>query len=404
MLKGKTIVVGVTGGIAAYKAAQLCSDLVKKEAEVHVIMTRNATEFISPMTFEVLTSNKVAVDTFDRSFEYNVEHVSLAKKADLFVIAPATANVIAKMAHGLADDMLTTTVLAARCPKLIAPAMNTGMYENPVTQKNFEILQELGVEFIDADIGYLACGDMGKGRLAEPAAILDKIEAMLTMPKDLLGLKLLVTAGPTCEALDPVRYLTNNSSGKMGYELARAAQRRGAEVTLVSGEVSLAPPRGINLVKIRSAQEMYDQVMARAEDMDMIIKAAAVADYRPGTISDHKIKKAGDDLTLTLVRNPDILKALGEQKREGQILCGFSMETKDLLENSTAKLKNKNADMMVANHLFEEGAGFKGDTNVAAIITKQAVEQLGIMSKFELANVILTKLLAIRGLRADEEE
>lgn len=394
MLNGKTIILGVTGGIAAYKAAQLCSDMIKKGVEVHVIMTKNATEFVSPMTFETLSNNRTLVDTFDRNFQWNVAHVSLAKRADLFVIAPATANIMAKAIGGIADDMLSTTWLACRCKKLIAPAMNTAMYENEVTQRNMKALRELGVEFIDAGDGYLACGDVGKGRLADLGDIMEKIEDMLT-EKDLVGKKILVTAGPTCEALDPVRYITNNSSGKMGYELARMAKRRGAKVTLVSGEVNLPLVQGVHTVKIRSAQDMCNEVLAVSDEMDIIIKAAAVADYKPAEIANDKIKKSGDELTIRLVRNPDILKTLGERKKPTQILCGFSMETRDLIENSTKKLVAKNADMIVANNLTVEGAGFKGDTNVVTIITKDGTEGLPMMSKQELANEILSRLFAM---------
>ncbi|EOS62725.1 bifunctional phosphopantothenoylcysteine decarboxylase/phosphopantothenate--cysteine ligase CoaBC [Anaerotruncus sp. X29] len=395
MFDGKTIVLGVSGGIAAYKAAQLASDLGKTGADVHVIMTRNATEFVSPMTFETLVNNRVAVDTFDRGFEYNVEHVALAKKADVFLIAPATANVIAKMAAGIADDMLTTTVLAARCPKIVAPAMNTGMYDNPVTQRNLQTLRAFGVAVVEPESGYLACGDTGRGRLAEEGALLEAVRDALT-PKDLAGLSVLVTAGPTREAIDPVRYITNHSTGKMGYEVAAAAKRRGASVTLVSGPTSLKPPYGVTFVPVHTAQEMFDEVTSRASAQQMVVKCAAVADYRPATTAEDKIKKQDGEMQIALTRTRDILGWLGEHRVPGQVLCGFSMETRDMVENSAAKLEKKRVDMIVANNLKEAGAGFGTETNIVTILTKAGAEPLPIMGKDQVADEVLTRLLALR--------
>lgn len=395
MFDGKTIVLGVSGGIAAYKAAQLASDLGKTGADVHVIMTRNATEFVSPMTFETLVNNRVAVDTFDRGFEYNVEHVALAKKADVFLIAPATANVIAKMAAGIADDMLTTTVLAARCPKIVAPAMNTGMYDNPVTQRNLQTLRAFGVAVVEPESGYLACGDTGRGRLAEEGALLEAVRDALT-PKDLAGLSVLVTAGPTREAIDPVRYITNHSTGKMGYEVAAAAKRRGASVTLVSGSTSLKPPYGVTFVPVHTAQEMFDEVTSRASAQQMVVKCAAVADYRPATTAEDKIKKQDGEMQIALTRTRDILGWLGEHRVPGQVLCGFSMETRDMVENSAAKLEKKRVDMIVANNLKEAGAGFGTETNIVTILTKAGAEPLPIMGKDQVADEVLTRLLALR--------
>lgn len=395
MFDGKTIVLGVSGGIAAYKAAQLASDLGKTGADVHVIMTRNATEFVSPMTFETLVNNRVAVDTFDRGFEYNVEHVALAKKADVFLIAPATANVIAKMAAGIADDMLTTTVLAARCPKIVAPAMNTGMYDNPVTQRNLQTLRAFGVAVVEPESGYLACGDTGRGRLAEEDALLEAVRDALT-PKDLAGLSVLVTAGPTREAIDPVRYITNHSTGKMGYEVAAAAKRRGASVTLVSGPTSLKPPYGVTFVPAHTAQEMFDEVTSRASAQQMVVKCAAVADYRPATTAEDKIKKQDGEMQIALTRTRDILGWLGEHRVPGQVLCGFSMETRDMVENSAAKLEKKRVDMIVANNLKEAGAGFGTETNIVTILTKAGAEPLPIMGKDQVADEVLTRLLALR--------
>lgn len=395
MFDGKTIVLGVSGGIAAYKAAQLASDLGKTGADVHVIMTRNATEFVSPMTFETLVNNRVAVDTFDRGFEYNVEHVALAKKADVFLIAPATANVIAKMAAGIADDMLTTTVLAARCPKIVAPAMNTGMYDNPVTQRNLQTLRAFGVAVVEPESGYLACGDTGRGRLAEEGALLEAVRDALT-PKDLAGLSVLVTAWPTREAIDPVRYITNHSTGKMGYEVAAAAKRRGASVTLVSGPTSLKPPYGVTFVPVHTAQEMFDEVTSRASAQQMVVKCAAVADYRPATTAEDKIKKQDGEMQIALTRTRDILGWLGEHRVPGQVLCGFSMETRDMVENSAAKLEKKRVDMIVANNLKEAGAGFGTETNIVTILTKAGAEPLPIMGKDQVADEVLTRLLALR--------
>ena len=395
--QGKTVLIGVSGGIAAYKACQLVSDLVKRGADVHVLMTENGARFVAPLTFETLTGHKAVIDTFDRAFTWEVEHVSLAKKADLFAIVPATANVIAKIAHGLADDMLTTTFLAAGCKKLIAPAMNTGMYENPVTQENIALLRSRGMTIVDPAAGRLACGDVGAGKLVDPAVLLDAMEELLYEPKDLAGLRVLVTAGPTCEPLDPVRYLTNHSSGKMGYAVAKAAQLRGAQVVLVSGKTSLPVPHGVKRIDVLTAQEMHDAVMEYADECDIIVKAAAVADYRSAEVAEHKMKKSGDAPTVQLVRTPDILQEVGARKKEGQVVCGFSMETQDLLANSTKKLTKKKADMIVANSLVEEGAGFGVDTNKACLITRDGVHELPLMPKKALAHTILDALLAIRG-------
>ena len=394
MLTNKTIVLGVTGGIAAYKSADLASRLVKRGCRVYVLMTRSATEFIAPLTFETLTGNKAVVDTFDRNFQWNVEHVALAKQADAFLIAPATANVIAKLAHGLADDMLTTTVLAASCPKVVAPAMNTGMYENPVTQDNLQTLRDYGFSIVEPDSGVLACKDVGKGRLPDADVLISALEDALS-PKDLQGIRVLVTAGPTCEALDPVRYITNHSSGKMGYAIARAAARRGAQVTLVSGKTGLSAPAGVQRVDVFSAQEMFDQVTRRFPEQDIVIKAAAVGDYRPKQRQEHKIKKSGETMTLQLVKNPDILAYLGEHKRLGQVICGFSMETKDLLENSRKKLEKKQADLIVANNLTVAGAGFGVDTNAVTMITPEDAIPYPVMSKEQVADELLTRLLGI---------
>ncbi len=391
--KEKTILLGVTGGIAAYKAAQLCSDLVKTGAKVHVLMSANATQFVSPLTFETLTGNKAAVDTFDRNFQWNVAHVSLAKRADVCMVVPATANIIAKMAVGLADDMLSTTLLAAGCPKIVAPAMNTGMYENPVTMRNIQTLKELGIAVVEPETGRLACADTGKGKLAREEALFHALEVALTKEKDLTGCRILITAGPTCEALDPVRYLTNHSTGKMGYALAKAAQLRGARVTLVTGPTVLEPPMGVETVPIFSANQMFDAVTSRQTSQDIIIKAAAVADYRPASEAEDKIKKSEGEMELKLARNPDILAWLGEHKPAGQVLCGFSMETRDLIENSRQKLIRKHADMMVANNLKVQGAGFGVDTNVATILTKNRAEVLPQMEKSQLADVILDRAL-----------
>ena len=396
MLKGKNIVLGVTGGIACYKACELASALVKQHADVQVIMTENATKFVSPMTFEQLTGNKALTDTFDRNFVHSVEHISVADKADMVIIAPATANIIAKLAHGIADDMLTTTVLACRCPKAIAPAMNTAMYENPVTQDNIKTLIHYGWEVIEPDTGRLACGAVGKGKLVTPERLLEACIHTAAHEKDMTGMKVLVTAGPTREALDPVRFLTNHSSGKMGYAIAKAAARRGAEVTLVSGKVDLPKPAYINVVDIVSAQDMYDAVMANSESADIVIKAAAVADYRPATVADNKIKKSDDDLSIPLERTKDILKTLGENKKDGQFLCGFSMETENMIENSKAKLIKKGLDMIAANNVKVEGAGFGTDTNILTLITKDDQKELPIMSKDEAADALLDAILKAR--------
>lgn len=395
MLKGKTVLLGVTGGIAAYKAAYLASALLKQGAAVEVVMTKNATEFISPLTFEELTGRRVMVNTFDRNFEHQVEHISLAQRTDLVIIAPATANVCAKLAHGLADDMLTTSVLACKCPKLIAPAMNTNMWENPVTQDNIALLQKYGWEVIPPATGRLACGAVGAGKLPEPELILEYILRAIAMPKDLLGKKVLVTAGPTREALDPVRFITNHSSGKMGYALAKMAMLRGAEVTLITGATALTPPPFVKVVKIVSAKDMFEAVKEYAPQADMIFKAAAVADYTPTSVSDQKMKKSDSDLSIPLSRTQDILAWLGANRRENQVICGFSMETQNLLGNSRKKLENKGADMICANDLSQAGAGFGTDTNVITLITKNDTCTLPMDSKEALANSILTKALSL---------
>lgn len=389
MLKGKTVLQGVTGGIAAYKAAALASALVKQHASVEVVMTGHATKFIAPLTFEQLTGNRVSVDTFDRNFVHQVEHISLARRSDLVMIAPATANVCAKLAHGIADDMLTTTVLACRCPKLIAPAMNTNMFENPVTQDNLDTLRRYGWEVIAPASGRLACGDVGAGKLPEPETLLWHILRVLGKPHDLAGRRVLVTAGPTQEPLDPVRYLTNHSTGKMGCAIAKLAMLRGAEVTLVAGPLAVEPPPFVEVVNIKTAQDMYDAVTGRAQDMDFIFKAAAVADYTPAEVAADKVKKKDVDLSIPLRRTRDILQYLGDHRRDGQVLCGFSMETRDLLENSAAKLEKKHVDMICANNLKVAGAGFGTDTNVISVITKTGVTELPLQSKDDAANAIL---------------
>lgn len=394
-LENKKIVIGVTGSIAAYKIAGLCSMLKKKKADVTVIMTQNATNFINPITFETLTGNKCLIDTFDRNFQYDVEHVELAKAAEVFLVAPASANVIAKAAHGIADDMLTTTLLAATCPKLFAPAMNTRMYQNPITQDNLQILKKYGMKVITPASGHLACGDTGEGKMPEVEELYDNIIDALT-PKDLTGYNVLVTAGPTQEKIDPVRFISNHSTGKMGYAIAKQAKMRGAKVTLVSGPVALKAPKGVEVVPIVSAKDMADAVWERADAMDMIIKAAAVADYRPVTTYEDKVKKSSDDMSIALERTDDILAHLGKNKKEGQILCGFSMETKDMLENSKAKLEKKNLDVIVANNLKVAGAGFGTDTNVVTLITKDEVKELPILSKEEVADRILSFLLGLK--------
>lgn len=397
MLKGKTVVLGITGGIAAYKAAYLASALVKLHASVEVMMTEHATKFIAPLTFEQLTGHRTMVDTFDRNFSHQVEHIALADRADLVMVAPATANVCAKLAHGLADDMLTTTILACTCPKLIAPAMNTKMFENPVTQDNLDTLRRYGWTVIAPASGRLACGAVGAGKLPEPQELLQYILKEIALPHDLAGKKVLVTAGPTQEALDPVRYLTNHSTGKMGYALAKMAMLRGAEVTLVSGPTALEPPPFVNVVSIRSAQEMFDAVAAHSQASDLIFKAAAVADYTPADYSDDKMKKKDGDLAIPLKRTQDILNYLGEHRRPGQVICGFSMETRDMVANSRAKLEKKKVDMICANNLKVAGAGFGVDTNILTVITKDKTEELPLLSKEEASLRILDLALEQSG-------
>ena len=396
MLKGKTVLLGVTGSIAAYKTASLASALKKLHADVHVLMTQNAVNFINPITFETLTGNKCLVDTFDRNFEYSVEHVSLAKKADVVMIAPASANVIGKIAHGIADDMLTTTVMACRCRKIVAPAMNTNMFENPIVQDNMKILEKYGYEVISPAVGYLACGDTGAGKMPEPELLLEYILQEIACEKDMQGLNVLVTAGPTQEAADPVRYLTNHSTGKMGYAIATVCARRGASVTLVSGPTALKKPQFVRTVEITTAKEMFEAVTERAAEQDIIVKAAAVADYRPKSVSSEKMKKKDGELTLELERTDDILAWLGGHKRPGQFLCGFAMETQDLIGNARQKLQKKNLDMIVANSLRVEGAGFGGDTNVVTMITDNEDLSLGKMSKEETASKIMDRIMDIR--------
>ena len=397
MLKGKTVLLGVTGSIAAYKIASLASMLVKKGVHVHVLMTRNGAQFITPVTFETLTGNKCLIDTFDRNFEFSVEHVSLAKQADLVMIAPATANVIGKLANGIADDMLTTTVMACRCKKMLSPAMNTAMFENPVTQDNLKKLEGYGYEVIEPASGYLACGDTGKGKMPEPGTLFRYIERELACEKDMTGLKVLVTAGPTQEALDPVRYITNHSSGKMGYAIAKMAMLRGADVTLVSGRTAIDPPLFVQTVPIVSAKDMFEAVTSVSDEQDIIIKAAAVADYRPANVAEDKIKKKDEEMSIPLERTDDILKYLGEHKKPGQFLCGFSMETRDLIGNSRVKLTKKNLDMVAANNVKVEGAGFGIDTNVLTLITREEEASLPLMSKEDAALKLLDKILSMRG-------
>lgn len=392
MLKGKNVILGVTGSIAAYKIAGLASSLVKKGCCVHVLMTQNATNFINPITFETLTGNKCLVDTFDRNFQFNVEHVALAKLADVVMIAPASANVIAKLAHGLADDMLTTTVLACRCRKLLAPAMNTNMYENPVVQDNLRICKSYGMEVIEPGVGHLACGDTGAGKMPEPEVLFDYIEQEIAYEKNLKGKQILVTAGPTREAIDPVRFITNHSTGKMGYAVAKVAALRGAKVTLITGKTSEPKPRFVKIQEVESAKDMFDAVTAAAEKQDAIIKAAAVADYRPKQVGTEKTKKKDGDMFLELERTDDILKWLGEHRREGQFLCGFSMETQNMLENSRGKLDKKHIDMIVANNLKVSGAGFGTDTNVVTIITREKEISLPKLTKEEVADRLLDEI------------
>ena len=417
MLSGKTVVVGVTGGIAAYKSVILVSELRKQGADVHVVMTKNATEFVTPLTFETRSGNRCISDMFERNFEYDVKHISLAKAADLIIVAPATANFIAKAAHGIADDMLTTVILAAKCPKLVAPAMNTAMYENPATQDNLKKIKEYGFKVIEPAEGLLACGDEGKGKMPEPDVLLQHVLSEIACEKDMQGLSVLVTAGPTQEAIDPVRYITNHSSGKMGYAIAHAAALRGADVTLVSGRTGLDAPLGVRRIDVVSAEDMYRAVTKHADKSDIIIKAAAVADFTPAEPADHKLKKeglaakasgqsgasasdatadTGSNYSISLKPTNDILKEIGHNKKAGQIICGFAMETEDLLDNARAKLEKKNLDMICANSLRTEGAGFAGDTNVVTLITKDSVTELGKLSKLDTAHRILDALLGLR--------
>ena len=391
-LKNKTVVLGVTGSIAAYKIANLASSLVKKGANVHVIMTKNATNFINPITFETLTGNKCLVDTFDRNFEFSVEHVSLAKQADIFMVAPASANVIGKIANGIADDMLTTTIMACKCHKVISPAMNTNMFENPIVQDNLEKLKKYGYEVIDPASGYLACGDTGAGKMPEPTVLESYIMKNIAMEKDMAGKKVLITAGPTMEAIDPVRFISNHSTGKMGYALAKIAMERGAEVTLVTGKTYIEKPDFVKIVDVKSAKEMFDAVDKEFDSQDIIIMSASVADYRPKTVADEKIKKKDGESTIELERTDDILGTMSKRKKN-QFLCGFSMETEHMVENSKKKLEKKNLDMICANNLKVEGAGFGTDTNVVTLITKENETQLPIMSKEQVANEILTEII-----------
>ena len=397
MLDGKNVILGVTGSIAAYKIASLASMLKKMHCNVDVIMTKNAVNFINPITFESLTGNKCIVDTFDRNFQFNVEHVSLAKKADLIIVAPASANFIGKAANGIADDMLTTTFMACRCKKIIAPAMNTNMYINPVVQDNIKRLEGYGVEIIPPATGYLACGDTGAGKMPEPEVLCNYILREIEYEKDMAGLKVCVTAGPTREAIDPVRFISNHSTGKMGYAVARNAMLRGADVTLIAGETSLADVPFVKMVKVVSARDMYDAVMEAAKDADIVVKAAAVADYRPAEVSDEKIKKKDDNMSIKLERTQDIIAQLGKNKKKGQFICGFSMETENVLENSKEKLKKKNLDMIVANDLRVRGAGFGTDTNLVTLITDSELRRLEIMSKDEVAANIFDYILELRG-------
>lgn len=394
-LQGKNVVLCVTGGIAAYKAADLTSRLRKLGAQVYIIMTESATHFITPLTLEVLSKHRVVTDMFDRTFTWEVEHISLAKRADVFVIAPATANIIGKAAHGIADDMVSTTLMATKAPVVFAPAMNTNMYENPIVQQNIASLKARGMRFVEPASGRLACGDTGKGKLADPADIAHAIETAAT-PQDLAGLSVLVTAGPTREAMDPVRFISNHSTGKMGYAIAQRAQMRGAKVTLVSGPVSLTAPAEVSVIPITSAMQMHDAVMEQLPTHDWVIKAAAVGDYRPETTAEDKLKKKADEMSVALVKNPDILKEIGAKKRENQTVCGFSMETRDLIQNSRIKLESKNCDMLVANNLKTEGAGFAHDTNVATLLYRDgSSEPLSLMQKDSLADIVLDRMLAL---------
>ena len=393
MIKNKCVVLAVTGSIAAYKIANLASMLKKQHCEVHVLMTKNATNFINPITFETLTGNKCLVDTFDRNFEFSVEHVSLAKKAEVVMIAPASANVIGKLACGIADDMLTTTIMACKCKKFISPAMNVNMYENPIVQDNLDRLRHYGYEVIDPAVGYLACGDVGAGKMPEPSVLYDYILREIALEKDMAGKKVLVTAGPTQEKLDPVRYISNHSTGKMGYAIAKICMLRGADVTLVSGRTAITPPPFVNVVPIVSAKDMFEAVTSRAAEQDIIIKAAAVADYRPKYVSDEKMKKKDGDMSIPLERTDDILAWLGDHRREGQILCGFSMETSNMLENSRKKLEKKHVDMIAANNLKQAGAGFGTDTNILTLITRDHITELPMMSKEEAASGLMDELM-----------
>ncbi len=395
MFENKSIIIGVSGGIAAYKTAYLVSALSKTEADVNVIMTENACEFISPLVFETLTENKCYVDTFDRNFKFDVEHISLAKKADIFMIAPATANVIAKIANGIADDMLTTTFLASKCKKIVSPAMNTAMFENQITQDNISKLKKYGIGVVEPQNGLLACGDTGAGKMPEPDFLFDVIEREIAREKDMLGKKVLVTAGATMESLDPVRFLTNHSSGKMGFAIAKEAMLRGAEVTVVKANTTAKIPNFVKIVEVSSAKDMFDAVTALSDQQDIIVKAAAVADYTPECYVDSKIKKKDGDLSIPLKRTKDILKYLGENKKEGQFLCGFSMETENMLENSKAKLSKKNADMIVANNLKDAGSGFKTDTNAVTLITRDGHRSLELKSKAEVAKEIFDEILGL---------
>ena len=399
MLKGKTVVLGVTGSIAAYKMANVASMLVKLHADVHVIMTENACQFITPVTFETLTGNKCMVDTFDRNFQFHVAHISIAKKADVLLVAPASANVIGKLANGIADDMLTTTAMACTCQKIVAPAMNTNMYHNPILQDNLKKLEGYGFTVIAPEKGLLACRDIGDGKMPSEDVLVGHILREIAHEKDLAGMKVIVTAGPTQESVDPVRYITNHSTGKMGYELAKAAMLRGAEVTLVSGVTNLEPPMFVDYVQVKSAGDMFEAMKSRFLDNDIIIKAAAVADYKPKSYSDEKTKKKDGEMSIELDRTQDILKYLGEHRREGQFYCGFSMETQNMLENSRAKLKKKHIDMIVANNLKVEGAGFGTDTNVVTMISKEEEIQLELLSKAEVAHKILDEILKLKAMK-----
>ena len=396
MLKGKTIVVGVTGGIAAYKSAQLVSDLVKEGCDVHTVMTRNALNFINPITFETLTGHKCLTDTFDRNFQFNVEHVALSQRADAFLVAPATADLIGKASNGIADDMLSTMLLAANCPLIIAPAMNTYMYENSIVQENLQKLRRHGFIIVEPAVGRLACKDVGKGKLPDIPVLIESLRAVFEEKQDLSGIRLLVSAGPTIEAIDPVRYITNHSSGKMGYAIAEAAAKRGAEVFLVSGQVALDAPCGVERISIRSAEDMFNAISERLPDADILIMAAAVADYTPVVCADQKIKKKDGEMTIELKRTKDILKYAGENKKEGQIICGFSMETENLIENSRKKLLSKNCDIIAANSISESGAGFKTDTNRITLISKDRIRELSLMSKLEAADILLDEIASMR--------